>query len=210
MTIPAPSEEPLPPDPRSWQRVAAVLFAIGWGANHFAPLLPVYRRTLDLDPAAPAILYGVYALGLLPGLLVAGPLSDRLGRRALVRPAAFAALVASALLGALGGSFFALLAGRFAYGLAAGAAMSPGAVWVGELSQEDGPGVGADDVRRIGVPTLVIGTARDAIHPQSHAEALAALIPGARLETITAKADGRAAYVEEFQAALWRFLNALP
>jgi predicted MFS family arabinose efflux permease len=120
-----------------------VLFAVGWGANHFAPLLPVYRRALDLDPAAPALLYGVYALGLLPGLLVAGPLSDRLGRRALVRPAAFAALVASALLGALGGSFFALLAGRFAYGLAAGAAMSPGAVWVSELSQDAGPGVGA-------------------------------------------------------------------
>ena len=143
MTIAAPLAEPLAADARSWQRVALVLFAIGWGANHFAPLLPVYRRTLGLDATGPALLFGVYALGLLPGLLIAGPLSDRLGRRALVRPAAFAALVASALLGALGGSFFALLVGRFAYGLAAGAAMSPGAVWVGELSQDAGPGVGA-------------------------------------------------------------------
>jgi MFS family permease len=134
-------EQPI--DARSWRRVAAVLFAIGWGANHFAPLLPVYRRTLGLDTAAPALLFGVYALGLLPGLLVAGPLSDRLGRRVLVRPSALAALIASGLLGAFGSSYAALLAGRFAYGLATGGAMSPGAVWVSELSQDAGPGVGA-------------------------------------------------------------------
>jgi MFS family permease len=139
-TAPAASAEPAP---NEWRKVAALLFAIGWGANHFAPLLPVYRRTLALDAAAPALLFGVYALGLLPGLLIAGPLSDRRGRRALVRPAAFFALVASAFLGAMGHDFNALLAGRFLYGLAAGAAMSPGAVWVSELSQDAGPGVGA-------------------------------------------------------------------
>jgi MFS family permease len=123
--------------------VAALLFAIGWGANHFAPLLPVYRRALGLDAAAPALLFGVYALGLIPGLLVAGPLSDRRGRRALVLPAAVGALLVSALLGLAGTSFEALLVGRFAYGLAAGAAMSPGAVWVTELSRDAGLGVGA-------------------------------------------------------------------
>jgi MFS family permease len=123
--------------------VAVLLFTVGWGANHFAPLLPVYRERLGLDPAAPALLFGVYALGLVPGLLVAGPLSDRLGRRALVRPAALGALVVSALLGLGGGSFLALALGRFAYGLAAGAAMSPGAVWVAELSGGAGLGVGA-------------------------------------------------------------------
>jgi MFS family permease len=135
-------QEP-PSTSRRWRRVAAVLFTVGWGANHFAPLLPVYRKALDLDAAAPALLFGVYALGLVPGLLVAGPLSDRLGRRALVRPAAVGALAVSVGLGLGGTSFLALLAGRFAYGLAAGAAMSPGAVWVAELSREAGLGVGA-------------------------------------------------------------------
>ncbi len=74
----------------------------------------------------------------------------------------------------------------------------------------DGPGVSADELRRIGVPTLVIGTARDAIHPLEHAEALAALIPGAQLEIITSKADDRTRHGVEFRAALASFLNALP
>jgi MFS family permease len=47
------------------------------------------------------------------------------------------------LLGGLGGSFGALLAGRFLYGLGAGGAMSAGAVWVIELSRDAAPGTGA-------------------------------------------------------------------
>jgi MFS family permease len=127
----------------SWRRIGLVLMLVGWGANHFAPLLPVYRRALQLDAAAPAALFGVYALGLMPGLLLAGPLSDRWGRRRLVMPAAMFALVVSFGLGVFAESFGALLFGRFAYGMAAGAAMTPGAVWVAELSRDAGPGVGA-------------------------------------------------------------------
>lgn len=120
-----------------------LLFAVGWGANHFAALLAVYRQHLALDAAAPMILFGVYALGLMPGLLLAGPLSDHRGRRAVVMPAAIAALLASGLLGLGGDHFAALLAGRFLYGLAAGAVTSPGSVWLFELSQRAAPGVGA-------------------------------------------------------------------
>jgi MFS family permease len=120
--------------------VAVLLFAVGWGANHFASLLQVYKHRLALDAAAPTILFGVYALGLMPGLLLAGPLSDRLGRRAIVVPAALVALVASGVLGAFGHSFYALLAGRFLYGLGAGAVTSPGSVWLFELSQDAAAG----------------------------------------------------------------------
>lgn len=131
-----PSRPPSPPlgDERAWLRVGLLLFAVGWGANHFAALLQVYRQHLGLDATAPPLLFGVYALGLAPGLLLAGPLSDRRGRRAVVLPAAAGALAASALLGALGDHFFALLAGRFLYGLGAGAVTSPGSVWLLELS----------------------------------------------------------------------------
>jgi predicted MFS family arabinose efflux permease len=131
------------PGRRAWLRIGLLLFAVGWGANHFAALLLVYRDQLALDPAAPAALLGMYALGLMPGLLLAGPLSDRRGRRAVVMPAACVALVASVALGALGGSFIALLFGRLVYGLGAGGAMSAGAVWVIELSGDAAPGAGA-------------------------------------------------------------------
>ena len=128
-------------DARAWRRVGLVLFAVGWGANHFAALLLVYRERLALDAAAPAMLLGMYALGLVPGLLLAGPLSDRRGRRAVVLPSAVIALVASCTLGAFGDSFVALLLGRLLYGLGAGGVMSAGAVWVIELSR-DAPGSG--------------------------------------------------------------------
>jgi MFS family permease len=99
-------------EPTAWARVGLLLFAVGWGANHFTSLLLVYRQRLGLDAAAPAMLFGMYALGLVPGLLLAGPLSDRHGRRAVVLPSAALALAASALLGAGGDSFGALLGGR--------------------------------------------------------------------------------------------------
>ena len=120
----------------AWRRVAWLLFAVGWGANHFASLLQVYRQRLGLDAAAPAMLFAMYALGLAPGLLLAGPVSDRYGRRAVVLPSALAALGASALLGAAGASFSLLLVGRLLYGLAAGGVMSAGATWLIELSSD--------------------------------------------------------------------------
>ena len=73
----------------------------------------------------------------------------------------------------------------------------------------DGPGVTAEQVQRLSVPTLVIGTERDAIHPLAYAHTLADLIPTARLVTITPKATDRAAYVREFQAALQTFLEEI-
>jgi len=120
----------------AWRRVAALLFAVGWGANHFASLLQVYRQRLALDAAAPALLFAMYALGLVPGLLLAGPVSDRYGRRAVVLPSALAAFAASALLGLAGASFSLLLCGRLLYGLGAGGVMSAGATWLIELSQD--------------------------------------------------------------------------
>jgi hypothetical protein len=128
---------------KPWVRIALLLFCVGWGANHFVALLLVYKQTLALDAAAPAALLGMYALGLVPGLLLSGPLSDRCGRRALVFPATAVTLLASALLGAGGRRFPALLIGRLLYGVGAGAAMNPGAVWLLQLSADAAPGAGA-------------------------------------------------------------------
>lgn len=83
------------------RRVSFLLFAAGWGANHFATLLIVYRTRLSLGPPSLGLLYGVYALGLVPGLVLAGRISDRRGRRPLVLPAPALVFVALRGTGAL-------------------------------------------------------------------------------------------------------------
>jgi MFS family permease len=126
--------------PRPSARVEVLLFAAGWGANHFSTLLVVYRKELALSPSELGLLFGIYALGLVPGLVLAGRASDRRGRRALVLPASLLAIGASTVLAFGGHGFGVLLPGRFMYGLAMGSVMSPGSVWVQELSS---PAVGA-------------------------------------------------------------------
>lgn len=116
------------------RRVGFLLFAAGWGANHFTTLLVVYRARLLLGPAALGLLFGAYAIGLVPGLVLAGRASDRRGRRALVLPASVAAIAASLVLAFGARGFDVLLAGRLLYGLAMGSIMSPGSVWLQELS----------------------------------------------------------------------------
>ena len=128
---------------QSQRRVAVLLFAVAWGSNHFVPLLVVYRARLALSPVELAILFGVYAVGLVPGLLGGGPLSDRLGRPRIVLPASVVSLVGSLVLAWGGLGFPALLAGRFVVGLGAGATFSAGTAWVQDLATGDPPGTGA-------------------------------------------------------------------
>src|SRR6478672_5882565 len=65
----------------AWLPAAAGLLGAAWGSNQFTPMLLVYHRALGLGTGTLEALFGVYALGLVPGLLIAGPLSDRRGRR---------------------------------------------------------------------------------------------------------------------------------
>jgi pimeloyl-ACP methyl ester carboxylesterase len=71
----------------------------------------------------------------------------------------------------------------------------------------DGPRVVDDEVRALRLPTLVIAHDRDAIHPHAHAVALAGLIPGARLVTVTPKAVDKPAYLADVHDALTAFLG---
>ena len=72
--------------PGSWRRVAVAMFAVGWGANQFSPLLIEYRHALSLHAGVLAGLFGIYAATLIPGLLIGGPVSDRMaGARSCCR-----------------------------------------------------------------------------------------------------------------------------
>ena len=104
------------------------------------PLLLVYRDTLDLSPQVLTAVFGVYAAGLVPALFLAGPLSDRLGRRRVVLPLIVLAALTSLLLIAAASSLPLLFLGRFLQGAVSGGVFSVGSAWVAELSAAAGVG----------------------------------------------------------------------
>ncbi|KAA0884559.1 MFS transporter [Corynebacterium amycolatum] len=120
---------------RDWIRVALGMFAVAFGANLFAPLLPAYRITDALNQSQVTFLFAIYVAGLIPALLICGPLSDRLGRRAIIRPALITSAAGSVVL--LTGVWFhfpSLLIGRLVVGISMGMVMAAGASWIKEIA----------------------------------------------------------------------------
>jgi MFS family permease len=73
----------------------ALLLATGWVANHFVALMPVISERQHLSAAAIDAIFGIYALGLLPGLLVGGRASDSFGRPSVAFAGSATSLVAT-------------------------------------------------------------------------------------------------------------------
>lgn len=120
--------------PRAWWGVAAAVFAIAWGGNEFTPLLVMYKsHGLGLTTVDLLLFY--YVLGIVPALLIGGPLSDRFGRRPLLLPAPLIAATGSLLLALGGDAVPVLAAGRVLCGVALGLAMAVGGSWLKELAQ---------------------------------------------------------------------------
>lgn len=71
----------------------------------------------------------------------------------------------------------------------------------------DGPGISEADLGRLALPTLMLATGRDFVHPLAHADRLAGLIPDARLVEITPKGVSKSAYISDFHSALSAFLK---
>lgn len=118
-----------------WFRVALGMFIIAFGANSFAPMLLTYRYEAGLSEATVTFLLAAYIFGLIPALLIGGRLSDRVGRRALMRPALVISAVSSLIIlyGGLG-QVWALTLGRWICGVAVGFVMASGAAWLREVS----------------------------------------------------------------------------
>lgn len=129
---------------RLWLPITASMFAIAWGGNEFTPLLVMYRQVSHFSAVTVDVLLGAYVLGIIPALLVGGPLSDRFGRRPLLLPAAPLSLVGSVVLALGPGSPMLLAIGRILCGLALGLVMAVGTTWIKELSaKEDDQAAGA-------------------------------------------------------------------
>ncbi|PRC51367.1 MFS transporter, partial [Mycobacterium sp. ITM-2017-0098] len=69
---------------RQWQAVACATFAIAWGGNEFTPLRYITSNGGGFSALTVDVLLFTYVLGIVPALLIGGPLSDRYGRRPLM------------------------------------------------------------------------------------------------------------------------------
>ncbi len=74
----------------------------------------------------------------------------------------------------------------------------------------DGPGITTADLDGLSIPTLILGSDEDFLHPFAQAEALARLIPGASLVKVPPKGRDRATHVAAMQSAILHFLKGLP
>ena len=121
-------------DRRSWRWVAYCLFAVAFGTNVPTPLLLVYRERMGLSATVLTAIFAVYAAGLLPALLLAGPASDRRGRRFVANPFVVLSAIASLVFVAAARSVPLLFAGRFIQGAVSGVVFSVGSAWLTELT----------------------------------------------------------------------------
>ncbi|MGH8920966.1 MAG: MFS transporter [Actinomycetes bacterium] len=120
--------------PNAWIGAAAALLVVGWGANQFSPMLLVYRAQDHFGLTTVDALFGVYAVGLIPALLVGGPLSDRHGRRMVIPVVGLSAVASVVVMVGASSGLPALYTGRFLAGVASGLAFAPGTAWVKELT----------------------------------------------------------------------------
>jgi MFS family permease len=143
---------PVPPaaDPRARRALWVVIFVVAFGTNVPTPLLLIYRDTLGLSATALTGAFAVYAAGLVPALLLAGPASDRFGRRRVVVPFVVLSVLTSVLFLGAGSSMALLFLGRFLQGAVSGVVFSIGTAWLGEL-------VGGDGGRAARLTTAALG-----------------------------------------------------
>jgi len=99
--------------------VAYAFLATMIGTTLPTPLYPLFEQRYSFGELMVTVIFGVYAFGVIAGLLVFGNLSDEIGRKpVLLIGLAFSA--ASAFLFVFAGSLVPIFAGRIASGLSAG------------------------------------------------------------------------------------------
>lgn len=123
------------PSRTSWLLLG--IFVVSFGTNIASPLLVRYRERLALSDNETMAVFAIYVAGILGALVLAGPLSDRFGRKPVMVPAALASAMASVILIFGASSYPLLLLGRGLLGVASGGALGVGSAWLLELN---GPG----------------------------------------------------------------------
>ena len=122
--------------------LALVLFVFFAAASAPSPLFVVFQQQWGFSPALLTVAFAIYAIALLISLLVAGSLSDHLGRR----PVIFVALLlqgAAMLMFLLARGIGGLLAARIVQGIATGMASGALSAAVVEAAPESRKRLGA-------------------------------------------------------------------
>jgi MFS family permease len=112
--------------------VATALFVLLLDGNLPTPLYAVYRERFGFSGTELTLIFAIYAVALIPSLLVFGQLSDRVGRRRVIAGGLCVAAVGLALL-ALAQSTTWLFVARAVQGLALGTTVGTAAAALVEL-----------------------------------------------------------------------------
>src|SRR5215831_10921215 len=129
--------------PRIGYAVTALVVGLGLFASVTpSPLYRTYSLLWHFSPLTLTLVYATYAFGVLASLLLAGGVSDDVGRRPVLL-AALGTLMASSVLFMLAGSAAWLFVARGLQGLATGAALSAASAALLDLHpRRDPAGVG--------------------------------------------------------------------
>ena len=134
---PAPTARHLSPA-ASFYLLASITVSFLAGSAAPTPLYPVYQAMWGFSPVTLTVIFGVYAVAVLAALLVAGRLSDHLGRRPVLIAAAVGQTVAMVMF-ATAASVTGLLMARVFQGITTGAAIGAVGAAMIDLDKRRGP-----------------------------------------------------------------------
>ena len=122
---------------------ASITVAFLAGSSAPSPLYPIYQAAWGFSSLAITVIFGVYAFAVLVALLIAGRVSDHVGRRPVLLAATLVQAVTMIVFATAGG-LTSLLVARVIQGLSAGAAVA--AVGAGLLDIDRSRGTTANSI----------------------------------------------------------------
>ncbi|HEY0816146.1 MAG TPA: MFS transporter [Pseudonocardia sp.] len=149
--------------------VAATFFVIMGYSTVPTPLYPLYQLRDGFSPFVVTIVFGVYAVGVIASLLLAGHVSDWIGRRPILLGAVGIELVSAAVF-ILWPNLPGLIVGRLISGIGIGAATGTATAYLADLHRASRPGdgdgrfqlvSGAANLIGLGAGSLVAGALAD-------------------------------------------------
>ncbi|MER5516284.1 MFS transporter [Streptomyces sp. NPDC002763] len=142
-----PSSKPIPPR-AAFYVLASIVVSFLAASSAPTPLYASYQAEWGFSPITTTVVFGIYAIAVLSGLLVLGKLSDHVGRRPVLIAAIAAQAVAMVLFSTAGG-VGELLVARVVQGLSTGAALGAVGAAMMDINRSRGtvanafaPGVG--------------------------------------------------------------------